>query len=117
MGLSLASAEGAPRFFGGGFHGGSQHGIAREPTDREDGHVLRWDDIHGPPWAPHLDEPGIFPSGRRHIRYARVERQYGGPRRAVLKSCERSLDESPRWKAPVQVRRTLSERQHLLPSD
>ena len=117
VGISLASAECALRSFGGGFHSGSQNGIARKPTEREDGHVLRWNNIHGPPWTPHLDQPGILPSGRRYIHDARVERQDGGSRSAVLESCERCLDESPRWKAPVQVRRTLPERKHILPSD
>jgi hypothetical protein len=91
--LSLSRAERALRSFSSGSYSRSQNGITREPTLREDGHIFGGDDVHRAPWAPHLDEPGILPGGGRYILYARVERQDGGSRRAVLKSCERGLAE------------------------
>src|SRR2546425_6600454 len=96
--------------------GPSRRGV-RRPTQSEDGHIVRRDDVPRAARAPYLDEPGILPSGRPYISYARVKRQDGGSRGAVLKSCERGLGESPWRKAPVQVRRTLPEREHVLPSD
>src|SRR6266581_3396010 len=92
---SLPSAERTPRFFGGSFHSRSQNGIAREPTQSEDSHILTRDDVHRAPRAPHLHEPRILPGGRRYVLYASVERQDGGSGSAVLKSRERGLDESP----------------------
>src|SRR6266542_3329371 len=71
--LSLSSMECTLRFFGGDSHGSSQNGIAREAAQREDGHIVTRYDVHGAPWAPYLDEPGILPSRRRYMRYARVE--------------------------------------------
>src|SRR5439155_25977176 len=115
--LSRSSPERARRLFGGGAHSSSQDRIARRPTQSEDGRIVSRDDVHGATRAPYLDEPGILPSGRRDISYACVKRQDGRSRGAVLKPCERGFDESPWRKAPVQVRRTLPEREHLLPSD
>ncbi len=51
------------------------------------------------------------------MRYARVERQDRGSRRAVLKSRERALDESVPRQAPVEVRGALSESKHILARD
>ena len=115
--LSLSSTKRALRFFGRGSHSCFQNGIARQATEREDGHIVTWDNVHGAPRALYLNEPGILPSGRRNILNACVERQDGGSRSAVLKSRERGLDESPRRQAPMEVRRTLPEREHVLPSD
>src|SRR6266550_5831863 len=94
--LSLPLAERALRLFGGSSHRRCQDGIARGPTEGEDGHIATWNDIYGAPWTPHLNEPGIPPGGRRYVLYARVERQHRGSRSAVLKSRERGIDETSR---------------------
>src|SRR5207247_10994334 len=113
--LSLSNAERASRFFGGGAHSSSQGGSARRSTQSEDGHIVSRYDVHSAARAPYLDEPGILPSGGRHVVHACVESQDGGSRSAVLKSRERGLDESPRRPATREGGRTLPQRTHASP--
>ncbi len=62
---------------------------------REDGHIVIWDEVHGASWPHTWTNRGSFHADG-DIRHARIERQYGGSRSAVLKSCKRGLDGSRR---------------------